>query len=323
VSGEGTMGEEERCRALLLDQDLEFVGEDGGETTTVLASKILLCSISPLILSLVKGQGFCSGCVQRTTIILPWANCKTIRIFMDLIQAARTDHSHHTDLSEHRIELTELMAQLKISPHIQVSVLEKICKSSKTREEDEENPPDTSHPRSALSSQTFPNLVLTEEEDHLQGPQIQEEENLKGLKRKMDTEEDRETNMNPFVKIKRMDVTKSANINSVGLEVQASSPARPGLVCARCSKDEFPTRTRLYQHYAFVHFKAMMIKFTECKVCPFCNKALNSQTAITHIAATHSYVERFLSPQNRIQKSKPGAGCKQNKRYAMSRESEY
>ena len=42
------------------------------------------------------------------------------RIFMDLIQAARTDHSHHTDLSEHRIELTELMAQLKISPHIQV-----------------------------------------------------------------------------------------------------------------------------------------------------------------------------------------------------------
>ena len=45
MSGEGTMGEEERCRALLLDQDLEFVGEDGGETTTVLASKILLCSI--------------------------------------------------------------------------------------------------------------------------------------------------------------------------------------------------------------------------------------------------------------------------------------
>ena len=46
-----------------------------------------------------------------------------------------------------------------------------------------------------------------------------------------------------------------------------------------------------------------MEKFFDCKICPMCNIPLeNRQRTINHIAAFHSYVEKFLPPQDHVKK---------------------
>lgn len=45
-----------------------------------------------------------------------------------------------------------------------------------------------------------------------------------------------------------------------------------------------------------------MRQFSNCEVCPLCNKVLNPQSSISHIAGFHSYVEKFLPQKYHVKK---------------------
>ena len=49
-----------------------------------------------------------------------------------------------------------------------------------------------------------------------------------------------------------------------------------------------------------------MAKFSDCEICPICQTPLKSSNAIFHLAATHSYVERFLPLEHHVKKLKKG-----------------
>lgn len=66
-----------------IDNNLLFICRNGCQ---VVASQHIMCLVSRLIPRLIRKQGFCSGCNQRTVIILPWVSSHILSMFVQAIQ---------------------------------------------------------------------------------------------------------------------------------------------------------------------------------------------------------------------------------------------
>merc|ERR1711915_489251 len=101
--------------------------------------------------------------------------------------------------------------------------------------------------------------------------------------------------------------------NNVGIEKS------PSLKCYLCHAP-FGGRRLLYSHYVRHHFQEQMMEFASLTQCPMCDKLLDANDAILHMAITHNNLDSLLPPEHRIAKSKRGRKkknvtkdwCKQN-----------